>query len=162
VTAREAKRRIDKVREEMSEVIVNGGPLTAVAQGVQDVNETIAHHAAWTEERFDKVEERLGGLELGQMEIREDISRLDTKVDRLCDRVDGLATRMGNLEIASVGMRAEMVRMEQRLETRMDRMRDEIRGDIDKLAVRMDKVIAFAVRDGLKLDEVSTQADKPA
>lgn len=126
VVAKEVKRRTDKVHHDMSEVIVNGGPLVAVARGVQAVNETLATHAAWTEERFDMVEERLGGLELGQQAIREDIA--------------GVTVRLGNLETANVGMRAEMARMETRLQ-----------GSIDRLAVRMDQVISVAIKDELRL-----------
>ncbi|HEX6684822.1 MAG TPA: hypothetical protein VF062_18600 [Candidatus Limnocylindrales bacterium] len=148
VIAKEVKRRTDKVHQDMSEVIVNGGPLMAVARGVQDVNETLAIHAAWTEERFDVVEERLGGLELGQKAIREDIAGLTVKVDSIDAKVDGLTGRVGNLEISSVGMRAEMAQMETRLQ-----------GSIDRLAVRMDQVISFAVKDELKLKLALAEAE---
>lgn len=129
VIAKEMKRRTDKVHKEMSEVIVNGGPVSAVAKGVQAVNETLAHHAAWTEERFEQVEERLGGLELGQQAILEAIG--------------GLTIRVGNLETAHVAMHAEMGRMEARLS-----------GKIDGLALRIDKVISFVIKDELKLAEI--------
>lgn len=154
--AKETKRRTDRVHKDMDEVIVNGGPLSAMARGVQDVNETLAIHAAWTEERFDGVEDRLGGLELGQQNIRADLAglstrldHLDTKVDRLDAKVDGLTFRVGNLETAFVGMRADMVTM-----------KDQIRDDIDKLAVRMDRVISFATKDELKLAEVEQEAEE--
>lgn len=174
--AKETERRTDKVHKDMDEVIVNSGPLSAVARNVQDVNETLAIHAAWTEERFDGVEERLGGLELGQQNIRADIAglstrvdrldikvdrldtrvdrldakvdRLDAKVDQLDTKVDGLTFRVGNLETAFVGMRADMVTM-----------KDQIRDDIDKLAVRMDRVISFAIKDELKLAEAEGEED---
>ncbi|HZM79070.1 MAG TPA: hypothetical protein VFC19_25350 [Candidatus Limnocylindrales bacterium] len=148
--AKEVKRRTDKVYREMSEVIVNEGPVSAVAMGVQDVNVTLAHHAAWTEERFEGVEERLGGLELGQQAIREDIAGLtvkvdglDTKVTSLDTKVTGIASRVGSLEIVQIGMLADM-----------REWKDQIRGDINKLAVRMDKVISFAIKDELKLAEI--------
>jgi hypothetical protein len=157
VIAKETKRRTDQIHRETSEVIVDGGPLAAVAGGVQAVNETLAIHAAWTEERLEAAEERLGGLELGQAAIREDIA--------------GLTTRVGNLEVGFVGMRADMVRMEERIrgdmatmETRlrgdMATMETRIRSDFDKLAVRIDKVISFAVKDEPRLDEVERETEK--
>jgi len=148
VIAKEVKRRTDKVYREMSEVIVNEGPVSAVAMGVQDVNVTLAHHAAWTEERFEGVEERLGGLELGQQAIREDIAGLTVKVDGLDTKVTGIASRVGNLEIVQIGMLADM-----------REWKDQIRGDINKLAVRMDKVISFAIKDELKLAEIVKEED---
>ena len=138
--AKEMKRRTDTVHRNMSEVIVNGGPLSAVAKGVQDVNETLAHHAAWTEERFEMVEDRLGSLDLGQQHIREDLA--------------GLTVRVGSLETAFVGMRADMVRMETRIRDDIDEMQSQIHGDISQLAVRVDKVLAFAIKDELKLAEI--------
>jgi hypothetical protein len=142
------KRRTDKVHRDMSEVIVNEGPLSAVAKGVQDVNETLAHHAAWTEERFERVEDRLGGLELGQQAIVES--------------VDGLSMRVGNLEVAFVGMRADMVRMEERLVDRIDGLALTVDGlalTVNGLAVRVDKVLAFAIKDELKLAEILKDED---
>lgn len=148
--AKEVKRRTDKVHRDMSEVIVNEGPLSAVAMGVQAVNETLAHHAAWTEERFEIVEDRLGSLELGQQNIREDIAGLTGKVD-------GLSIRVGNLETAHVAMHAEMGRMEARLSSKIDGLAVRVDGiavGIDKLAVRVDKVLAFGTKDELKLAEI--------
>jgi hypothetical protein len=176
--AKEVKRRTDKVHKEMDEVIVNGGPLSAVAQGVQAVNVTLAHHAAYTEERFERVEDRLESLELGQHAIVESIN--------------GLNTRVGNLETAHVAMHAEMGRMEARLTGKIDGLAGRVDGlagtvnglagrvdglagtvnglagrvdglagtvnglvgTIDGLTVRMDKVLAFAIKDELKLAEI--------
>lgn len=108
------------------------------------VNETLAHHAAWTDERFEGVEERLGGLYLGQQHVREDLAGLSMKMD-------GMSSRVGNLEFAFVGVRADMVRMETRIRGDVGQARSEIRGDIDLLAVRLDKVLSCAVKDELKL-----------
>jgi hypothetical protein len=126
VIAKESERRTDKVPMEMS------------------VNETLAHHAAWTDERFEGVEERLGGLHLGQQHVREDLAGLSLKMD-------GMSSRVGNLEFAFVGVRADMVRMETRIRGDVGQARSEIRGDIDLLAVRLDRVLSCAVKDELKL-----------
>jgi hypothetical protein len=141
VIAKEVKRRTDRVPMEMSEVTV-----------LQGLNEILAHHAAWTDERFEGVEERLGGLGLGQQHVREDIAGMSTKTD-------GISIRVGNLEFAFVGMRADMVRMETRIRGDLGQARSEIRGDIDLLAVRLDKVLEFAARDELKL--AAAQPDGP-
>lgn len=120
---------------------------------LQGVNETLAHHAAWTDERFEGLEERLGGLSLDQQRVHDEFSGFSTKMD-------GLSIRVGNLEFAFVGMRADMVRMETRIRGDVGQARMEIRGDIDLLAVRVDKVLAFAVKDELKLAEIMKDEDE--
>jgi hypothetical protein len=127
VIAKEVKRRTDQVHRDMSEVIVN--------EGIQAVNETIAHHAAWTDERFERVEERLGGLELGQQTI--------------VNSLNGLTIRVGNLETAYIAIYAQMGRMEERLSGKIDGLTPQI----DGLAVRMDRVLAFAIKDERRLAE---------
>lgn len=114
------------------------------------VNETLAHHAAWTDERFEGVEERLGGLGLGQQHVREDLAGLSLKMD-------GMSSRVGNLEFAFVGVRADMVRMETRIRGDVGQARSEIRGDIDLLAVRLDRVLLIAEKDESRL--AATQPD---
>ena len=48
-------------------------------------------------EKFDKIDERLGRLEIGQAEIKGKIETLDTKVDQL-------EKRIGNVEFSSRGI----------------------------------------------------------
>lgn len=104
--SKEAERSTDKAHPDQSEVIVNEA----------DVNVTLAHHAAWTDERFETAEERLGGLEAGQQSILEAIG--------------GLSARVGNLETAHVAMHAQMGRVEIGLS-----------GKVDGIALRIDKVL---------------------
>jgi hypothetical protein len=124
VIAKKMKQRTDTAQPDMSEVIVNE----------KDVNVTLAHHAAWTDERFEGVEERLGGLELGQKSLLEAIG--------------GLTVRVGSLEVAHVARHAEMGRMEARLS-----------GKIDGLTLRIDKVLSFAVKDEPKLAAILKEQD---
>jgi hypothetical protein len=139
VIAKKTEPRTDRVPMDMSEVT-----------GMQSVNETLAHHAAWTDERFEGVEERLGGLDLGQQHVREELAGLSTKMD-------GMSIRVGNLEFAFVGMRADMVRMETRIRSDVGKARAEIRGDIDILAVRLDRVLAHAARDEFRLASAQSE-----
>ena len=125
------KRGTEKISKDIDEVIVRtDGALKVVATAVQEVNETLAVHAAWTEERFDQVHERLAGLETGQRTLRADLSRLEA----------GVRADMRGLEKS---LRHDMSRMERRIRGDLT----ELRRDLTQLAGRVEEMLATMLRE---------------
>ena len=54
---------LDKIDEEMDKVTDHGVGLVAVAKAVKSLNLTLAHHTAWTEERFEAVDRRFDAID---------------------------------------------------------------------------------------------------
>jgi hypothetical protein len=70
---------------------------TDLAQILLEIKSEIKSLDLKIEQRFDKVDERLNKLEIGQADIKGDIKSLDTKTEQLDKRI-------GNVEFANRGI----------------------------------------------------------
>ncbi|WP_162907216.1 hypothetical protein [Allorhizocola rhizosphaerae] len=154
----EIKRRTDRVDEAINEVIAESdvGPAT-VGKAVRDVNETLAVHAAWTDERFEKVndrlvslariqvmtsskvemqiariESRLAGLGVGQSQIGQSLSKLEQSQAALLQRDTALFQRVERLEQG-----------QEALQQGLTLLAETVQG----LTTRVGEVLAFAISD---------------
>lgn len=182
MTAEEVKRKTAKIYADMEEVKMdNDGPVAAVATAVQELNQTTAVHAAWTEERFDKVDEgfdtvdkrfdevdrRLNVLEKGQCDIRQAMSRMETGIrEDMRMRENALVWHVTKVESGirqdmskmESGIRQDMAKMEKGIRQDMAKSETAIRGDIAQLTARVEQVLSFAIRDEMNVREVTGEA----
>jgi hypothetical protein len=70
---------------------------TDLAEILLEIKSDIKSLESKIEQRFDKVDDRLNKLEIGQAEIKGDIKTLDTKTEQLDKRI-------GNVEFANRGI----------------------------------------------------------
>jgi hypothetical protein len=70
---------------------------TDLAQILLEIKSDIKSLDSKIEQRFNKVDERLSKLEIGQADIKGDIKALDTKTEQLDKRI-------GNIEFANRGI----------------------------------------------------------
>jgi hypothetical protein len=70
---------------------------TDLAQILLEIKSDIKSLDSKFEQRFDKVDERLNKIEIGQADIKGDIKALDTKTEQLDKRI-------GNVEFANRGI----------------------------------------------------------
>jgi hypothetical protein len=75
---------------------------TDIAQILLEIKSEIKSLDSKIEQRFDKVDERLNKLEIGQADIKGDIKSLDTKTEQLDKRI-------GNVEFANRGILVGLV-----------------------------------------------------
>ncbi len=104
VSNNEVMRRTDGVDEVLGEVLVGSETaLATVAKAVRDVNETLAVHAAWTDERFEAVDDRLVSL-----------ARVQAMT---CGKVEmqmaGIELRMLGFGVGQSGMEQTLSKLEQ-------------------------------------------------
>lgn len=91
----------EEIREAMSRVMDGGEGLSTVAQAVASISYSLAHHAAWTDERFGAVEARLGGLETGHLLILNEMGKMSAEMGKMSAAIGDMSSEMG-------GMRSEM------------------------------------------------------
>ena len=128
---KEALQKVDaKIDEEMDKVTDHGVGLVAVAKAVKSINLTLAHHTAWAEERFEAIDRRFEAID----RRFEAIDQRFEAVDRRFDSVD-----------------ARLEFMDHKIDTGFGLIVKEI----NRLSVRMEQVGAFAIRDELKIDEIT-------
>lgn len=133
VSTEEVKRRTERVGKEIDEVIeVSEGSLAVVAKCVRDVNETLAIHAAWTDERFDQVESRLSGIERGQLALQHGQSAL------------------------SLGQAALMQKLD-RLDGKFEAPSERAVRAMDRLTARVDELLDFVIRKKLNAEKDTKQ-----
>jgi hypothetical protein len=113
---------LEKIDEEMDKVTDHGVGLVAVAKAVKSLNLTLAHHTAWTEERFEAVDRRFEAI------------------DRRFDAIDK--------KFEAIDVRFDM--MDRKIDTGFGLLMNEI----NRLSARMERVVSFAIRDELKVDEI--------
>jgi hypothetical protein len=106
---------LEKIDEEMDKVTDHGVGLVAVAKAVKSLNLTLAHHTAWTEERFEAVDRRFDAID-------KKFEAIDVRFDAMDRKID---TGFGLLMM-----------------------------EINRLSARMERVVTFAIRDELKVDEI--------
>jgi hypothetical protein len=142
----------ERIHEEMNQVIAEGGAVATVARAVDALNLSLAHHAAWTEERFDKVDQRfdevddrLGSLEQGQLRLVRDLNQLNYKVDKGFARVDA---RMDRFEIRLDGLEAKIDGVEANAAMR----HASLEAKFDRMSARVEEVLSFAIRDERRVD----------
>lgn len=75
---------------------------TDLAQILLEIKSDIKSLESKIEQRFDKVDERLNKLEIGQADLKGDIKSLDTKTEQLDKRI-------GNVEFANRGILVGLV-----------------------------------------------------
>ncbi|HCT75726.1 MAG TPA: hypothetical protein DGG94_03940 [Micromonosporaceae bacterium] len=144
----------EKIHEEMEKVTASGEGLTTVAWAVSSLNLSLAHHAAWTEERFDnvdrrfdQVDSRLGGLETGHLLILGAIGQMSAAVGKMSSAIGTMSSEMGGMRSEIGGVKSEMGAMRSDM--------GAMAAKIDRIEVRIDQVLSFAVRDELKVDEIA-------
>src|SRR5688572_19736576 len=78
----------EQIHEEMTQVMKRGGGLASVARAVDALNFTLATHAAWTDERFERIDARFERVEsrLDKVEIR--LDRVESRLDKVDHRLD--------------------------------------------------------------------------
>jgi hypothetical protein len=120
---------LEKIDEEMDKVTDHGVGLVAVAKAVKSMNLTLAHHTAWTEERFEAIDRKF-----------EAIDRRFEAIDRKFEAIDA--------RFDAVDARFEI--MDRKIDTGFGL----ILGELSKLSSRVEQVVAFAIRDELKVHEI--------
>jgi hypothetical protein len=121
---------LERIDEEMDKVTDHGVGLVAVAQAVKSMNLTLAHHTAWAEERFEAIDRKFE-----QVDRRfEQIDRKFEEVDRRFDAIDARFDIM---------------------DRKIDSGHSLILKEINRLSARMEQVVAFAIRDELRVDEIN-------
>ena len=124
---------MESIDEEMDKVITeHGAGLVAVAKAVKSMNLTLAHHTAWSRRtvRGDRPAVRARSI----TRRFEAIDRRFEEVDRRFDAVDARFDIM---------------------DRKIDTGHSLILGEISKLSARVEQVVAFAIRDELKVREIS-------
>ncbi len=135
----------ERIHEEMSQVIAEGGGLATVARAVDALNLSLAHHAAWTNERFDKVDERFDKVDqrLDRVELR--LDGLEVGHGRLSLQVDTLSARVGGLERK---VDSGLARLDEKIDSSHARLEEKI----DRMSARVEEVLAFATRQERRAD----------
>ncbi|WP_203913089.1 hypothetical protein [Rhizocola hellebori] len=121
---------LERIDEEMDKVTDHGVGLVAVAKAVKSLNLTLAHHTAWAEERFEAIDHRFEAVDQRFAAI----DRRFEAVDRRFDSMDA------KLEI---------------MDRKMDTGFGLIINEINRLSARVEQVVAFAIPDELKVDEIN-------
>jgi uncharacterized protein (DUF3084 family) len=119
----------EQISEEMANVIaVHEDSLVRVAKAVDALSLNLAHHAAWTDERFDAINQRFE-------QIDQRFEQVDRRFEVVDQRFDQVVGELG------------------RLTTNVDRLSTQM----DRMAARMDEVLDFAIRDELKVRKKKAQ-----
>lgn len=71
----------EQVHEEMSKVQEVGLGMTTIAKAVDSINLNLAHHAAWTEERFEAIDRRFEAIDVRFDVVDQRFEAMDRKID---------------------------------------------------------------------------------
>ncbi len=125
---------LEKLNEEMDKVTDHGVGLVAVANAVKSLNLTLAHHTAWAEERFEAIDQRFEAIDQRFEVIDQRFEALERKFERKFDAVNERFEIMDRKIDAGFGL---------------------MLSEIGKLSARVEQVMAFAIRDELKVHEIN-------
>src|SRR5829696_7882448 len=81
----------EKIDKEMSKVKDHGVGLVTVAKAVSSLNLTLAHHTAWSEERFETMDQRFETIDRRFEAIDQRFEAIDRRfeaIDQRFDRMD--------------------------------------------------------------------------
>ncbi len=154
----EVKRKTDRVDEMIGELVA--GPdadLAVVGKAVRDVNETLAVHAAWTEERFEAVLDRLVSLArvlvMTSSKIEMHIAGIDSRLPGLAVSLSGIAQTLSNLEQDQAVLLQRDMAMLQKFE-RLEQSQEALQHGltmyaetVQSLTTRVGEVLADAISD---------------
>jgi septal ring factor EnvC (AmiA/AmiB activator) len=134
---------VQRLNTEEVEALVAQAGAHPLAVAVHGLNLSLAHHAAWTEERFDIVERT--------------VKRLDSRTEQMDKRLRSVEVsqhnterRLGELEIGQARVERGIGQLEHQLETGFGEMGEQIR----QLSAQVLSVLNFAVKDELKVHEI--------
>lgn len=158
MSEQEVKRRTEKVDETMGEVLSDGDPaLAIVAKAVRDVNETLAVHAAWTEERFEAVDKRLVSLArifvMTSSKFETQIAGFDSRLLGFGVGQSGMGRTLSKLEHNQMDLMQGQEALQQQLETFIETMQG--------LTARVGEVLALAISDEMAQHVSRLQTDLP-
>jgi chromosome segregation ATPase len=148
------KKTTEEIHEEMNQVTVSGRGLKTVAAAVDALNLSLSHHAAWTDERFDRVDLRFDAVDKRFDQIDERFAKVDQRFDAIEERLDGLEGSQGKLLFRVEKLEAKVDNGFAKLDAKIDGVREELGGKIDQMTARIEQVLSFAVRDELGVDEI--------
>ncbi|WP_117213162.1 hypothetical protein [Allorhizocola rhizosphaerae] len=161
MSKQEVKRRTEKVDETIDEVLTDSEPaLATVARAVRDVNETLAVHAAWTEERFETVDDRL--VSLARIQVMTS-SKMEMQIAGIESRLLGFGVgqsgitqtmskvdqNQGALLQGHVAMFQKVERLEQNQEA-LQQGQANLVETMHGLTARVGEVLALAISDEMK------------
>lgn len=157
----EVKHRTERVDEAINEVITESDAgLAAVSRAVSDVNETLAVHAAWTEERFESVDDRLASLARIQVMAS---SKVEMQIVGIESHLRGFGvslsammqtlSRLDQNQAALLQDHSAMVQRAERLEQHQEASRQELAMLVETmrgLTARVGEVLACAISDEMR------------
>ncbi len=161
VNEHEVRRRTDNVDEVINKVAVESdGALATVARAVRDVNETLAVHAAWTEERFEAMDERLISLAriaaMASSKVEMQVAGMDARVLGFGVWQTGIGQTLSKVEQHQAALIQGHVAMFQKVE-RLEQGQEALQqGQVtlvetmQGLTTRVGEVLAFAISDEMK------------
>lgn len=88
--------------------------------------------------RFESMADRLNAIE-AQMATKEDLARLERRVDVIAGRVEVISGRVESIE-ESMATKEDMARLEGRFSERLNVVTTSIRGDIEQVQLRLDSM----------------------
>ncbi len=150
------------MEEVLGEVLVGSDTAVAtVAKAVRDVNETLAVHAAWTEERFEAMDERLVSLARVQVmtctKVEMHLAGIDARLIGFGVGQSGMGQMLSKLEQNQAALMQDHVAMLQkaeRLEQSQEVLQQGLATLVEKmqgLTARVGEVLAFAIADEMRL-----------
>ncbi|WP_117211126.1 hypothetical protein [Allorhizocola rhizosphaerae] len=155
------ERRTGKVDEMLGEVLVGSDAAVAtVAKAICDVNETFAVHAAWTEERFETVDDRLVSLAriqvMASSKVEMQIAGIDSRIRGFEASQSGMRQTLSKLEHNHAVLmqdHAAMCQKVERLELGQEALQQGLAALVETmrgLTVRVGEVLAHAISEELK------------
>jgi hypothetical protein len=157
----EVKRRTERVDEVIEEVLADSdAALASVARAVRDVNETLAVHAAWTDERFEAVDDRLVSLARIQVmtssKVEMQIAGIDSRIlgfgvslSSIGQTLSKMEQSQGALVQGHVAMFQKVERLEQGQEV-LQQGQATLVDTMHGLTTRVTEVLAVAITDEIK------------
>ncbi len=119
---------MQRVRPEEIEALVVKGDKDSLALAISGLNITLAHHAAWTEERFGEVVERLDSVDRSASAIDRRLGTFDISIGRMATHqselsqlidfiragADSQRRRIDEIDVAQAAMQGRLGKVESR------------------------------------------------
>ena len=144
----------ERVHEEMNQVIAEGGGLATVARAVDALNLSLAHHAAWTEERFDKVDKRFDKVDKRLAESNQLRTRVDLGFTMLDARIDVLETSYVELKTSQEAQFDAVEAKIDAVDAKAAERHASLEAKFDRMSARVEEVLNFAIRKEQRVDEI--------
>ncbi len=147
-----ALQKIDaKIDEEMDKVTDHGVGLVAVAKAVKSLNLTLAHHTAWSEERFEAVDRKFEAIDLKFEAIDLKFEAIDRRFDEVDKKFEAIDRKFDEVDrrFDAIDVRFDI------MDRKIDTGHSLILGELSKLSARVEQVVAFAIRDELRVREIN-------